>query len=362
MAMKIDKATQQYEHWLGQYVRLVPRDVRLKHRLMKRDAFSFLRATIYRWMQVWPEVCPELRSAPTVLAIGDVHVENFGTWRDQEGRLIWGMNDFDEACELPYTSDLVRLAVSAILASDADHLGLKLKDACDAILTGYMDALHSGGRPFVLSERHPWLRQIATTSLRDPVRFWRKMHALPLVQGTVPPTARRALQQLLPEPGLSYRVRHRVAGLGSLGRPRYVALAEWQGGAIAREVKALAPSACTWARDGRGTSTIRYQELLTQAVRCRDPFVQVHDTWLVRRLSPYCSRIELDALPEKFDEGRLLHAMGWEIANVHLGSRRAQQILRGDLAKRKAKWLRTATKAMVQATKTDWKEWRVRAQ
>jgi uncharacterized protein (DUF2252 family) len=24
-------------------------------------------------------------------------VENFGAWRDVEGRLIWGINDFDEA-------------------------------------------------------------------------------------------------------------------------------------------------------------------------------------------------------------------------------------------------------------------------
>jgi len=36
-----------------------------------------------------------------VLAVGDLHVENFGTWRDAEGRLIWGVNDFDEAWRLP---------------------------------------------------------------------------------------------------------------------------------------------------------------------------------------------------------------------------------------------------------------------
>jgi len=109
--------------------------------VMKRDAVSFLRATFYRWMQVWPEVCGELAEAPPVLAVGDVHVENFGTWRDQEGRLIWGINDFDEAYTLPYTHDLVRLAVSATLAFEADHLGMKLKDACDAILTGYMEGV-----------------------------------------------------------------------------------------------------------------------------------------------------------------------------------------------------------------------------
>ena len=40
--------------------------------------------------------------------MGDLHVENFGTWLDSRERLVWGMNDFDEACELPFTSDLVR--------------------------------------------------------------------------------------------------------------------------------------------------------------------------------------------------------------------------------------------------------------
>ena len=51
-----------------------------------------------------------------MLGVGDLHVENFGTWRDAEGRLIWGINDFDEACPMPYTIDLVRLAASADLA------------------------------------------------------------------------------------------------------------------------------------------------------------------------------------------------------------------------------------------------------
>ena len=54
------------------------------------------------------------------LAIGDLHVENFGTWRDKEGRLIWGVDDFDEAYSLPYTHDLVRLAASAEIADATD--------------------------------------------------------------------------------------------------------------------------------------------------------------------------------------------------------------------------------------------------
>jgi Uncharacterized protein conserved in bacteria (DUF2252) len=353
----IGRATQLYEQWLAQRMPLVPRDLRLKHVLMKRDGFSFLRATFYRWVQVWPTVCPEITTAPVVLAVGDLHLDNFGTWRDQEGRLIWGINDFDEASKLPYTNDLVRLAVSTRLAVETDQLLLKHKDACDAILTGYMEGLRSEGQPFVLSERHPWLRDIATNSLRDPVHFWHKMQTLPLVKGPIPRQVRKAIQELMPDPGLSWSLRHRVSGIGSLGRPRYVALAEWQGGFIAREAKALAPSACVGVRNAQGDGTIFYQSMLDQAVRCRDPFVQVRGDWIVRRLSPYCSRIELALLPKKRDEGRLLYAMGWETANVHLGSRGMRQVILRDLAKRKAKWLRMASKAMTSVTISDWKGW-----
>lgn len=355
--MKIHQATRLYETWLTKQTPLVPKDLTLKHSVMKRDAFSFLRATFYRWMQVWPEVCVELVRAPVLQAIGDLHVENFGTWRDHEGRLIWGINDFDEAYPLPYANDLVRLAVSATLAIEATHLAIKPKAAHDAILTGYTEGLKSGGQPFVLAERHRWLRDIATNKLRDPVGFWQKMEALPPVKGTVPQSVREALDHLMPEPGLSYSLRRRVSGLGSLGRHRFVALAGWQGGKIAREAKALALSACAWAREGHGLNTIFYQSMMDQAVRCRDPFVRMEGSWLVRRLSPYCSRIELTALPRKRDEGKLLYAMGWDTANVHLGNPKAIKAIQRDLATRKAKWLRGAAKAMTKATLTDWKEW-----
>jgi len=61
----------------------------------------FFRATFYRWLQLWPELCADLVKAPPVLGVGDLHIENFGTWRDEEGRLIWGVNDLDEAWPAP---------------------------------------------------------------------------------------------------------------------------------------------------------------------------------------------------------------------------------------------------------------------
>ena len=114
--MGIVKATRAYETWLATHIRLLPADLRRKHEAMAQDLFPFFRATFYRWMQLWPEVCADEARAPQVLAVGDLHVENFGTWRDIEGRLVWGINDFDEVYELPYTIDLVRLAASAHIA------------------------------------------------------------------------------------------------------------------------------------------------------------------------------------------------------------------------------------------------------
>src|SRR6202051_1495477 len=157
--MNIVKATHHFEEWLGRHTRLVKPDLQLKHQRMAEAVFPFLRATFYRWMQIWPEICADLDKAPHVLAIGDLHVENFGTWRDVEGRLVWGVNDFDEAAVLPYTIALDRLAARAGVAIEAGHLSLKAKDACAAILDGYRKSLAEYGHPFVLEEEHSWARQ-----------------------------------------------------------------------------------------------------------------------------------------------------------------------------------------------------------
>jgi len=356
--MNVVKATRQFERWLGRHIDIVEKDLRLKHASMKAEIFSFLRATYYRWAQIWPKIHPELAEAPHVLAVGDLHVENFGTWRDIEGRLVWGVNDFDETAYLPYTNDLVRLAVSAHLANDAGDLQLKDKDICGALLEGYEEAMRAEGLPFVLSEKHSWLRQIAEGKLRDPIHFWQKMDALPTFRKEVPISAIDALEHLMPSHDVAYRIAHRVAGLGSLGRQRFVALADWGGGRIAREAKALTPSACAWAENRKGSVEILYQTIISRAVRCPDPFVQLRGRWIVRRLSPHCSRIELASLRAPGAELRLLYAMGWETANVHLGTKSARKAILSHLGKQKQKWLHSTCDEMLKVVRSDWQVWK----
>jgi len=353
--MNIQEATRRYETWLAEHIRVIRSDLQVKHELMARDPFSFFRATFYRWMQLYPAICPKASSAPRVLAVGDLHVENYGTWRDAEGRLVWGINDFDESFTLPYTIDLVRLAASATLAIKLNHLRFAPASACTALLEGYSEALATGGEPFVLSEKHAWLREAVTGRERDPVMFWQKFAALPSIKP--PPRVSALLKDAMPKRDLKFRVVHRRAGLGSLGRERFTAIAYSDGGNLAREAKALLPSACVWAGTARD-SRIYYAQMLQQIVRAADPFMSMRSGWILRRLAPYCSRIELQQLPRGPYAEKLLRAMGKELANVHFGTRKAIPSVRRDLRSRGPKWLQHASTAMVDATLKDWNEWR----
>ena len=77
-----------------------------------------------------------------------------------------------------------------------------------------------------------------------------------------------------------------------------------------------------------------------------------------RRLAPDCSRVELASLPRGQDESRLLWMMGWETANMHLGSLQQRKSILSDLGRRKSTWLATAAEHMGEAVTRDWRQWR----
>jgi hypothetical protein len=253
----------------------------------------------------------------------------------------------------------VRLATSARLMADVSGWSLAPKSICRALLDGYAEGLEAGGTPFVLGEHHRWFTPMVMKGLRDPVKFWRRMRELPRVHANrVPAAAREKMTALLPESRTRPRFARRTAGLGSLGRPRFVALLEWRGGMLAREAKARTPSACAWARGDASASPARSEELFDRAVRCPDPFLKVGGAWIVRRLAPDCGKIELATLSRVREEAYQLHAMGWETANVHLADPGACERIRRDLAARPPRWLRSASTRMLEATLLDWEAWR----
>ncbi len=353
--MDIGEATEGYERWLRRETAVVTSALADKHARMRDDLYAFLRGTFYRWAQCYAEAVPEAAVAPRLIAVGDLHADSFGTWRDSEGRLAWGVDDFDDSYPLPYTSDLVRLATSLKIARDTGLLHLKLRSACEAILDGYESTLGAGGKPMVFAESHEHLEKLGIEFIEPPRSFWRKLEKRPAVRG-VPVGARRALRALVPRPLERVRIVRREAGLGSLGQPRFTLIAQHQGGAIAREVKALIPSACVYALGRRGRGQPYYARAMRHAVRSHDPFHRVVGRWILRRLSPDSNPIYLETL-KAHDELRLVRAMGIEAANVHLGSRTRIRAVLADLNRRPSDWLHAAAKTMAKFVERDWKEY-----
>jgi len=358
--MKILKATRKYENWLRTELDVFEDDITLKAKKLAEDPFTFLRGTFYRWMQVFPDACKKAMDAPIVLSVGDLHAANFGTWRDAREELIWGVNDFDEATPLPYTQDLIRLAASVELASENEELKIKLTEACKAILDGYREGLETSGKPFVIDRDQSWLEKAYVKSELSAKSYWEKLNQLPALEKEPPPEVKSMLEAGLPSQGMEYRILDRQAGTGSLGLPRYTALAEWQDGFVAREAKALLPSAALWAVKKQIGAEIHYEEILARAVRRLDPNVKVYEGWVVRGLAPDCCRIELSELGPERDEARMMYAMGWETANIHLGTRAAVKDILADLKDRKKNWLVKYADKMVGKTLEDWEMWKSR--
>ena len=349
--LPIAASNRAYEKWLSSRLTVLPADLKRKHGKMAKSAFAFLRATFFRWVEAWPEVCTGLAAAPCVLSVGDIHVENFGTWRDAEGRLAWGVNDFDEAEVLPYTNDLVRLCTSVVLGAAASPARV-----CVRVLKGYESSLRAGGAPFILGGAdHEWLANLAQIRAKDASALWARLQGFKRV--TPPRSVQSLLTREFPKPISGLHFGHRFAGLGSLGRQRFAAIATWGGGLVAREAKTLTTSAVHWQTSKRD-APIRYGEILERAVRASDPWLSVQEGWVVRRLAPDSRKIEIEELRRSSDLNQFLEAMGWELGNIHLSTPQRRNAVLRDLQGRKPRWLQAATAQMVEATVRDWKEWK----
>jgi hypothetical protein len=348
MTAAIKASAKAYEAWLRAALHgdLVEADLAEKHDKMRDGPFPFLRATYWRWAETVLEACPDLASAPPVLAIGDTHVENFGCWRDAEGRLVWGANDFDDAAVMPYPLDLVRLAASALLARGDEEVGAR--EICEAILAGYAAGL-TDPRPLILERDDKWLRKAVMLPEPERADYWEKF-ARPEAQ-PIPARYHQALRAALPDPAGTFETFPRTAGVGSLGRPRFVARADWRGGPVLREVKAVVVSA--WTLRHGGDPAVRAGEVAGGRFRAVDPHYRVADGLVVRRLSPNSRKIEAKGSIDDLLSRDMLTVMGREIANCHAGDGDRAPVLSAHLRTLSPAWLRDHAKAAARQVEVD---------
>lgn len=343
-----------FEAWLGRQCEIDEKGLEKKHDKMSDDPFPFLRATYFRWATTIERLCPDLMTAPKVLAVGDIHIENFGTWRNVEQRLVWGINDFDEAARMPYAFDLVRLATSARLAPGK----LRPKTIARAILAGYRLGLRNP-RPTLLDQQQTWMNGFLRTTEQERIEFRADMDELEdedgLADKEVPRPAREGLLEAMPK-GLKPAYARRRAGVGSLGRPRYVAIAEWFGGLVVREAKAQVPSSWDWAH-GRPDAKSRLIEAARSASRSPDPYLEADGHFVFRRLAADADKISVENLDKEALQANLFGAMGFELGAFHGGSKSDARAIAKDLQHRRGAWLHHAADGAEEQVLKDFGEW-----
>lgn len=323
---------------------LVEDDLARKHRKMRKDAFQFLRGTCFRWAEAAAELCGELAGAPAAASVGDAHAGNFGLWRDAQARLVWGVNDYDEAARLPYPLDLVRLGASILLADDhADARAL-----ADLATAAYHDAL-GDPQPHVLERRHLWLRETFAAKDDERESFWKELDDAPAAP--IEPAAFNA-PLIAALPGVDHpHLAARTAGVGSLGRPRYVASGTLRGGPVAVEIKGAMPSCWDPARNP-GIAA----QAAGGARRSPDPSLIYTGDHVLRRLAPNNRKLDFKEVTGKL-QGRLIGAMAADLAAVHAGEGGADRIA-ADLRSRDGGWLARATIRVADWTKREFEAYR----
>lgn len=99
----------------------------IKYKALKESPFRFYRGTCHLFFEDLSKNIPI--SDPTKIWIcGDLHIENYGTYKGDNGLVYFDINDFDEAILAPATWEILRTMTSIYLAAEELKLSPKIAD------------------------------------------------------------------------------------------------------------------------------------------------------------------------------------------------------------------------------------------
>lgn len=158
-----------FDEFDGSIMSLSPDNRREKYSKMAQSAFSFYRGSAYLFYfdttrQYFPYHSSPSR--PTWIQ-GDLHFENFGAFRSEDGAIVYDVNDFDEGYVGSYLYDLLRMAVS--LALVARQLGHG-QDEQHKLILSYAEAYYRQIHRFCDHKDHPGSYVVDEDTARGPVR------------------------------------------------------------------------------------------------------------------------------------------------------------------------------------------------
>ncbi|MFD4138043.1 DUF2252 domain-containing protein [Streptomyces sp. NPDC058572] len=251
-----------------------PAAFQVKFRKMAASAFAFYRGTACLF---YSDLGEEQHGGPyldertgRVWIHGDLHAENFGTYMDANGRLIFNVNDFDEAYVGPFTWDLKRFAASVALIGYTKALSDdQITELVRIYAAAYRERIHALSTGAKNDEVPPFTLDTAEGPLLDALRDARSLTRFGLLDsmtqirdferrfapggGSIELDAATRYKVLaafdgyletLPESSLdrpdSYRVKdvvgRRGIGIGSAGLPSYNILLEGHTDALENDV------------------------------------------------------------------------------------------------------------------------------
>ena len=229
-----------------------PQLVERKYAAMRADPFVFFRGAAHLFWSEWSTAAGTLNTAPLTWSCGDLHLENFGSYRGDNGLAYFDLNDFDEAALAPASADPARFLTSARLAGHALALdAAAVGDLSTTFLDNYAGALTDGKAHWIeRATSTGMIRELLrSVKLRTRQRLLGSRTILSRGRRRLRTDGKRAFPLLAQErrgvkdcihefaeserdPGFFdvIDVAGRIAGTGSLGVRRYVVLVRGKGG------------------------------------------------------------------------------------------------------------------------------------
>jgi uncharacterized protein (DUF2252 family) len=309
----------------------------MKYRNMRSDPFVFLRATCHLFYARLP-LEPVMRKAPAAWACGDLHLENFGSYKGDNRQVYFDLNDFDEALLAPLTWDPVRGLASILVGEGALHRDPAVPaHLCQVFLDAYALALIDGKPRWVERETavppvSDLLQAVRTRSRPDfldsrterqgrrrKIRIdgRKALAATPQQHAAVKAFfADFAAQQPVPRFFDVLDVARRIAGNGSLGVDRYVVLVRGKGspdGNYLLDLKQALPASPlprvpllqpAWANEAQRVVTVQ-RRMQAIAMAFLHPVVMGGQPYVLRALQPSEDRVALASAGVRHPVARL---------------------------------------------------------
>jgi uncharacterized protein (DUF2252 family) len=158
--------------------KLEPRFREKKLQLMAQSPFAFYRGTGHLfWEDLGKSELVDRfggGKGTRIWISGDLHADNFGSFRDAAGRIVYDLNDFDESLLADHQYDLWRLGVSLVLLGREAKKGPKAIPAIvENMARGYWRELKSC-RWYDNIRYSPWDEEQASGELRHFLGHARK--------------------------------------------------------------------------------------------------------------------------------------------------------------------------------------------